>query len=90
MSAAMDVYAFCVVMWEAAAGVTAFKQLHQSGFYKAVVVQGLGPQLPAAMPPDYAGLMQRFWATAPADRPAAGRLVEAVAALDAAPQPRSS
>jgi hypothetical protein len=51
--------AFGVMMWEVATGATAFKRLHYGGFYQAVVVQGLRPELPPAMPQDYAALMQR-------------------------------
>jgi hypothetical protein len=47
------------MMWELGTGAAAFKGLHYGGFYQAVVVQGLRPELPPAMPPDYAALMQR-------------------------------
>jgi hypothetical protein len=47
------------MMWEVATGAAAFKRLHYGGFYQAVVVQGLRPQLPPDMPADYAALMQK-------------------------------
>jgi hypothetical protein len=47
------------MMWEVAAGGAAFKGLHYGGFYKAIVVEGLRPELLPAMPQDYAALMQR-------------------------------
>jgi hypothetical protein len=55
----LNLAAFGIMMWEAATGATAFKRLHYGGFYQAVVVQGLRPELPPGMPPDYAALMQR-------------------------------
>jgi hypothetical protein len=51
--------AFGVMMWEVATGASAFKRLHYGGFYQAVVVEGLRPQLPPDMPPDYTALMQK-------------------------------
>jgi hypothetical protein len=50
--------AFGVMMWEAATGSAAFKELHYGGFYQAVVVEGARPPLPPALDPDYAALMQ--------------------------------
>jgi hypothetical protein len=52
------------MMWEVATGAAAFKGLHYGGFYKAIEVEGLRPELPPGMPPDYAALMQRVsWAS---------------------------
>jgi hypothetical protein len=47
------------MMWEVATGAAAFINLYYGGFYDAVVVEGLRPQVPPDMPPDYAAFMQQ-------------------------------
>ena len=68
-SPAADVYAFGIVMWEVAAGTSAFDGMHYIEVISKVALKGQRPQLPApvaeVMGQDFISLMEDCWAGLP-------------------------
>ncbi|KIY95200.1 hypothetical protein MNEG_12761 [Monoraphidium neglectum] len=69
LSAAGDVYAFGIIMWEAFTGESAFKGMHYGEVVEHVLLRGSRPPVLPVMPQAYAKLMTRCWSAAPGDRP---------------------
>lgn len=64
-----DVYSFAIVLWEMLALKTAFECYCRERHYKEILVEGKRPELPKSWPFVIKNLLQRCWATKPADRP---------------------
>eukprot|EP00775_Hariotina_reticulata_P002668 gene2668-2968_t len=82
LSPAGDIYAFGIMLYELYTGTTAFRKLqHMGQFYETVVLHNLRPLVPQQMPADLRLLMEHCWATDPASRPSADRVVECLRAM---------
>jgi serine/threonine protein kinase len=75
LSAAADIYAFGILLWECYSGRSAFAGLHFGEIYQAVALEGLRPPPPKGAPAGYALLMRACWAQEPAERPSFAAIV---------------
>eukprot|EP00808_Paulinella_micropora_P029522 g37961.t1 len=68
-SKASDVYMFAIFMWECLARETPYRAMNAKQAASAVLMQGLRPEIDSKWPAALTELMQKCWATDPAERP---------------------
>ena len=83
ITAAVDVYALGVTMWEFYTAKRPYAGLARDAIVERVLKRGARPAFPPGAPADYVALATRCWASAPEERPAVADVCAALAAMQA-------
>ncbi|KAG2486383.1 hypothetical protein HYH03_014963 [Edaphochlamys debaryana] len=75
LNASIDVFSFGILMWQMLCGTRLYQGLTTKQIIRGVVREGLRPQFPAWVPPEYRRLAERCWHPTPSERPTAGAIV---------------
>ncbi|OMO91503.1 Phox/Bem1p [Corchorus capsularis] len=65
----IDVYSFGIVMWELLTGEEPYADMHCASIIGGIVNNTLRPKIPSWCDPEWKGLMEKCWASDPAERP---------------------
>ncbi|KXZ43220.1 hypothetical protein GPECTOR_97g758 [Gonium pectorale] len=84
VDAAVDIYAFGIVMWEIVTGQPVYLGLNSDQIIERVQAEGLRPAFPPDTPSEYSALANRCWDVDPRRRPTSEELVQQMSALSAA------
>ncbi|OHT14681.1 TKL family protein kinase [Tritrichomonas foetus] len=74
-NAKVDVYAYGVVLWEIVTGKTPYSGMDAHTIIKNVLTQGMRPEIPEDVAPEFAALMTRCWEEDPYTRPTFDEIV---------------
>ncbi|KAG2431087.1 hypothetical protein HXX76_009619 [Chlamydomonas incerta] len=83
LGAAVDIFAFGVLMHQIVAGVRLYEGLTAQQIADAVSHEGLRPRMPSWVPSNYRALAERCWHALPSARPNADELVRQLERLGA-------
>ena len=78
LSAAADVYAFGIMMWELISGKMAFTDMHYGEVVERIALHGERPPIPDNTPEAYSLLMSSCWVDAPSARPGFEQVVDCI------------
>ncbi|WRX34208.1 PB1 domain - like 10 [Theobroma cacao] len=65
----IDVYSFGIVMWELLTGEEPYADMHCASIIGGIVNNTLRPKIPSWCDPEWKALMEKCWASDPAERP---------------------
>ncbi|KAG2448078.1 hypothetical protein HYH02_007103 [Chlamydomonas schloesseri] len=83
LGAAVDIFAFGILMHQIVAGVRLYEGLTAQQIADAVSHEGLRPRMPSWVPSNYRALAERCWHALPSARPTADELVRQLERLGA-------
>ncbi|KAG2430077.1 hypothetical protein HXX76_010176 [Chlamydomonas incerta] len=83
VGAAVDIYAFGILMFQCLCGLRLYDGLSAQQIANAVAHDGMRPRLPGWVPSDFRALAERCWHALPAVRPTADELVKQLEKLSA-------
>ncbi|XVF47725.1 hypothetical protein PTKIN_Ptkin03bG0134000 [Pterospermum kingtungense] len=69
VSEKIDVYSFGIVMWELLTGEEPYADMHCASIIGGIVNNTLRPKIPSWCDPEWKALMEKCWASDPAERP---------------------
>ncbi|XP_022732489.1 uncharacterized protein LOC111286662 [Durio zibethinus] len=69
VSEEIDVYSFGIVMWELLTGEEPYADMHCASIIGGIVNNTLRPKTPSWCDPEWKALMEKCWASDPAERP---------------------
>ncbi|XVE98732.1 hypothetical protein REPUB_Repub03eG0133600 [Reevesia pubescens] len=69
VSEKIDVYSFGIVMWEVLTGEEPYADMHCASIIGGIVNNSLRPKIPSWCDPEWKALMEKCWASDPAERP---------------------
>ncbi|XP_022755398.1 uncharacterized protein LOC111303416 [Durio zibethinus] len=69
VSEKIDVYSFGIVMWELLTGEEPYADMHCASIIGGIVNNTLRPKIPSWCDPEWKTLMEKCWASDPAERP---------------------
>ncbi|KAG2448079.1 hypothetical protein HYH02_007104 [Chlamydomonas schloesseri] len=90
VGAAVDIYAFGVLMHQMLCGVKLYEGMTAQQIANAVAHDGMRPRLPSWVPSNYRALAERCWHALPSARPTADELVRQLERLGAGGMSSSS
>ncbi|KAL5773117.1 hypothetical protein ACOSQ2_013041 [Xanthoceras sorbifolium] len=80
----IDVYSFGIVMWEVLTGDEPYADMHCASIIGGIVNNTLRPQIPTWCDPEWKSLMERCWASDPAERPSFSEISQRLRSMAAA------